>query len=268
MIEENEYHFIKVVITLVVMGILLLISCCSSITVVDTGHRGIKTIFGKVAGDPLPEGIYFTSPFTTNIHQLDIRTQKLKDATEIYTKDVQTASVQYAVNYSINGNQAGDLYKTVGADYAEKLIPQAVQGALKNAAGKWEAMEVINHRENVRAEVEANLKEILAPRGLNVEGFQLVDVAFTKSFDNAVEAKVIAVQKADEAKNQTVQVSEQAKQRVIAAQADAQAMKIKSDALQQNQNLVQYEAVQKWNGVLPYYMMGSATPFISIPSTR
>lgn len=255
-------------VTAAVLLLVILVASCSSVTVVETGHRGIKTIFGKVEGEPLAEGIYFTSPFTTNIHQLDIRTQKLEDKTEIYTKDVQTANVQYAVNYSIKGESAGDLYRTVGSDYANKLIPQAVQGALKNATGKWEAMEVINHRENVRAEVENNLREILLPRGLNVEGFQLVDIAFTKAFSDAVEAKVVAVQKADEAKNQTVQVSEQAKQRVIAAQADAQAMKIKSDALSQNQNLVQYEAVQKWDGVLPVYMMSGATPFISIPTSK
>lgn len=261
-------NIIQIAVTSAVLGLLAIVASCSSVNVVETGHRGVKTVFGKVEGDPLPEGIYFTSPFTTSIHQIDIRTQKLESSTEIYTKDVQTATVKYAVNYSVKGDQAGELFKTVGNTYAEKLIPQAVQGALKNAAGKWEAMEVINHRENVRSEVENNLREILAPRGLVVEGFQLTDVAFTKMFDDAVEAKVVAIQRADEAKNTTVQVTEQAKQRVIAAQADAQAMKIKSEALSQNQNLVQYEAVQKWNGVLPEYMMGSATPFISIPSSK
>lgn len=252
-------------ITVGVLALVGMIGSCSSVTIVETGHRGVKTVFGKVDGDPLPEGIYFTSPFTTSIHQMDIRTQKIEDKTEIYTKDVQTANVKYAVNYSVKGDRAGELFKTVGITYAEKLIPQAVQGALKNAAGKWEAMDVINHRENVRSEVQDNLRDTLSPRGIEIESFQLVDVAFTKAFNDAVESKVVAVQKADEAKNQTVQVSEQAKQRVIAAQADAQAMKIKSDALQQNQNLVQYEAVQKWDGVLPVYMMGNSTPFISIP---
>lgn len=28
--------------------------------------------------------------------------------------------------------------------------------------------------------------------------------------------------------------------------------------------LVEYEAVQKWNGVLPQYMMGGTTPFVNI----
>lgn len=246
------------------LGLLLLVSSCSGVTVVETGHRGIKTEFGKVEGDPLAEGIYFTSPFTTSIHTMDTRTQKASDKTEAYTKDVQTAAIAYAVNYSLQPDAVGELYKTVGPDYEETLIPQAVQGALKNAFGKWEAVDIISNREAVRSEVESNLKTTLAPRGILVEGFQLTDVQFTKEFDAAVESKVIAIQKADEARNNTVQVQEQAKQTVISAQADAQAMKVKSDALSSNPGLVQYEAVQKWNGVLPETMLGNTTPFINV----
>lgn len=251
-------------IAFVVLALVTLVGSCSSVNIVETGHRGIMTRFGKVEGEPLPEGIYFTSPFTTSIHEMDIRTQKFEDKTDVYTKDVQTATIAYAVNYSVKGEAAGDLFRTVGTDFATKLIPQVVQGGLKNAAGKWEAVEIISHREDVRAEVEGALRTALAERGLTVEGFQMIDVAFTKKFDEAVEAKVVAIQTAEQAKNQTVQIEEQAKQRVIAAEADAKAMQIKSQALSQNQNLVSYEAVQKWDGKLPEYMMGNTVPFLSL----
>ncbi len=39
--------------------------------------------------------------------------------------------------------------------------------------------------------------------------------------------------------------------RVIAAKADAEAMRIKTEALTGNAKLVEYEAVQKWNGEQP-----------------
>lgn len=256
--------FTKGAILAVVLGFLALVASCSSVTTVETGHRGVKTVFGKVEGDPLPEGIYFTSPFTTSIHEIDIRTQKYEDKTEVYTKDVQTATVMYTVNYSVKGDQAGELFKTVGKEYADKLIPQAVQGALKNATGQFEAVDIISNRENVRIAVETTLRNTLSPRGLVIEGFQLTDVSFTKEFDAAVEAKVIAIQKADQARNNTVQVQEEGKQTIITANADAQAMKIKSEALSQNQNLVAYEAVLKWDGKLPDQMLGNAVPFLNV----
>jgi regulator of protease activity HflC (stomatin/prohibitin superfamily) len=61
-----------------------------------------------------------------------------------------------------------------------------------------------------------------------------------------------------------VQVEEEAKQKVIAAQAEAKSMAIRAQALSQNKSLVQYEAVQKWDGKMPQYMMGNTVPFINI----
>jgi hypothetical protein len=77
-------------------------------------------------------------------------------------------------------------------------------------------------------------------------------------------AWVLVIQRSSEAENKTRQVSEEAKQRLIAAEADAKAMTIKSEALQRSQSLVAYEAVLKWDGKLPVYQMGGATPFINV----
>lgn len=256
-------------VVVAILGVLALVIFFSSYTVVGTGYRGVRTYFGEVVGNPLTEGLYFNVPGVTAIHQMDIKTQKLTDKTEAASMDVQSLTIAYAVNYSVKGSEAGNLYKTVGYDYAEKLIPQVVQGGLKNASGKWQAVEIISHREEVRKEVQAALETALATRGITIENFQLEDIQFTKEFNIAVENKVIAIQQAEQAKNQTVQVTEQAKQRVIAAQADAEAMKIKSAALSQNQNLVSYEAVQKWDGVLPTMMMGGgAVPFLNLDSIK
>jgi len=67
-------------------------------------------------------------------------------------------------------------------------------------------------------------------------------------------------------RNETVQIQEQAKQRVIAAQADAEAMKIKTDALEKSQSLVLCEAVQKWNGVLPTIVLAGRGQILNIPA--
>ena len=45
-------------------------------------------------------------------------------------------------------------------------------------------------------------------------------------------------------------------------------MQIRATALTQNKALVEYEAVQKWDGKLPEYMMGGGVPFISVPNKK
>ena len=75
---------------------------------------------------------------------------------------------------------------------------------------------------------------------------------------------MIAEQKAQEAVNNTKRIQEEADQKVITAQAEAEAMEIKAQALAKNKGLVEYEAVQKWNGQLPQYMLGESVPFINL----
>ena len=50
-----------------------------------------------------------------------------------------------------------------------------------------------------------------------------MNLDFDDAYEKAVEAKVVAIQRAAEAKNETVQIEEQAKQTVKTAQAEAEA---------------------------------------------
>ena len=109
---------------------------------------------------------------------------------------------------------------------------------------------------------------IIVAVNINAQNVKLsTDVTAVKYFKKAkkaIESKVTAEQEALKAKNKTVQVEEEAKQKVIAAQAEAKSMAIRAQALSQNKSLVQYEAVQKWDGKMPQYMMGNSVPFINV----
>ena len=83
-------------------------------------------------------------------------------------------------------------------------------------------------------------------------------------FEKAIESKVTAEQEALKAKNRTVQIQEEAKQKLISAEAEAKSMAIRANALTQNKALVEYEAVQRWDGKLPVYMMGDTIPFVNL----
>ena len=92
----------------------------------------------------------------------------------------------------------------------------------------------------------------------------MTEIKYSSTFEKAIENKVTAEQEALKAKNKTVQVQEEAKQKVISAEAEAKSMAIRVNALTQNKALVEYEAVQKWDGKLPTYNMGGSIPFINL----
>jgi len=256
----NPRRFIPVAVVVV---LLLILATCSG-TVVDPGHRGVKISLGKVSPQPLEEGLHFMLPMVQEIRQLDVRTLRWEEQTQAYTKDVQQADVSFVLTYSLEPSYTVEMYRTVGADWAEKLIRQVVFEELKRELGQHEAVTLIATRDQAARSIEAGVKAKLAERHVLISGLQITNIDYTKQFEDSVEAKVIAQQRAIEEQNRTAQIQQQANQKVISAEAEAESMRIRAKALEQNARLVEWEAVQKWDGKLPQYQLGGATPFINL----
>ena len=247
-----------------VVLLFLLVSWGAGIEIVDTGFRGVKTEFGKVVSESLPEGLYFYNPLTSKIVELDVRTRKQNGNTQAYTKDIQQAALVYTVNYRLDPNQAHKIYESVGYSWENALIPQVLDGAIKNVIGNWNAADLISNRSKAAQDIQDSISGVLKSRGIQIERFELTNIDYSDEFERAVESKVTAIQRASEAENRTKQIEEEARQKVISAKAEAEAMKIKSESLSQNKSLIEYEAVLRWDGKLPQYVGSGAIPFLSM----
>ena len=263
---------IRTIATWVAIGIVAIVVLSFAgcgIKVVDTGQRGIKTRFGEVVSESLPEGLYFFNPITSTIVEMDTRVQRFDGETDTYTRDVQQAVVKYTLNYRLQQNAAHLVYRDIGREWENRLIPQVVLGTLKEVVGKCDAVDLIANRDKAATTAYESIRHHLAERNVEVSRFEITDIAYTREFENSVEQKVIAQQKAIEEQNRTRQIEEQARQKVLSAEAEAKSMQIRAEALEQNAKLVEWEAVQKWNGVLPQYMLGSGTmPFINLTPSK
>lgn len=137
---------------------------------------------------------------------------------------------------------------------------------MKASTAKFTAEELITKRELVRAEAKAALREKLEPRGIMVDEFNIVNFAFSGTFNSAIEAKVTAEQSALAARNKLEQIKFEADQRVAEARGKAEAIRIESDALRSNPQILELRALEKWDGVLPQ-VTGSSVPFINLQKT-
>lgn len=253
----------KVIAVLSGVFITTMLSGCG-MEMVDTGYRGVKIHFGKVIEQSFEEGFYFYNPFSMDFIEMDVRTQRIDGEGVAYTRDVQVASLKYTAMVNPIKSSVHFLYRDYGWDWQEKVLPQITSGAMKAVIGKWDAVDLIANREKARMEIEEMLKESTKDKYIEIIKFEITNIDYADEFEHAVERKVVAVQAAIEAQNKTVQIQEEAKQRVISAKAEAESIRIRADALSQNKNLVEYEAVQKWNGELPQYVLGGTMPFINI----
>ena len=248
---------------IVVLFILFLI-VFQPMTIVGVGERGVKVTLGQTSPVALEEGVHFVMPFISTVKKMNVKTVKSNIATMAQSKEIQQARIVYVVNYNLQPENAPKMWRTVGRDYVSVVVMPTVEGIVKDTIGKWNAQDIVANREKVASEVLFKLNEKLGPKYINVSDFQITEIQYSQAFEQAIESKVTAEQEALKAKNKTVQVQEEARQKIIASEAEAKSMAIRAQALTQNKNLVEYEAVQKWDGKLPQYMMGNSVPFVHL----
>ena len=249
-------------VALLIFAVLIVI--INPIAIVGVGERGVKVTLGQVSPQSYTEGVHIVTPFIQKIYNMDVKTQKYNMATQVYTKDIQQAKITYVTNYNLQPQNAHNMYREVGRDYMNVVLLPVIEGTIKDVIGKWNAQDLVANREKAADEILRKLQTQLSPRYINVTDFQMVEIKYSDTFEKAIESKVTAEQEALKAKNKTVQVQEEARQKLISAEAEAKSMAIRANALTQNKALVQYEAVQKWDGKLPEYMMGNSVPFINM----
>lgn len=245
-----------------VSALVILVVLFGSFGTISAGERGVKTRFSAVVGT-VGEGLYVKLPFIEHVVRIDIKTQKEQVEASAASKDLQTVNSAIALNYSLDPSLVAHLYQSVGIGYKERIIDPVIQESVKASTAKFTAEELITKREEVRAEIETHLREKFQGSGVVVVGLNITNFDFSKSFNDAIEAKVTAEQNALAAKNKLSQVQYEAQQAIEKAKGNAEALRVESAAINSNPQVLQLRAIEKWNGVLPQVTSG-ATPFINL----
>jgi regulator of protease activity HflC (stomatin/prohibitin superfamily) len=241
----------------------------ASFTIIGTSRVGVVTTFGKPHPEVLHEGPHFVLP-VSSVHEvftgLDTAAANKMSAA---SKDMQAVGGSVTVNYAVDPARARDLYiLNPTLLYRQSFIEPALFETFKAVTSRYTAEELITKRAAVSAEFIEALKIKLAQFHVRVQNVNITDFGFSKAFDEAIEAKVTATQRAETAKNDLERIKFEAQQTIERAKAGAETIRIQAEAInkQGGQAYVDMKAVEKWDGKLPQYMMGgnNATPFIQI----
>lgn len=247
--------------------VLLLVICgFNSWFVVEPGYNGFTVTLGKVNSTVYTDGLHFKTPFITKSVKYNIQTQKAEWVTEASSKDLQTVDATIVVNYKFEESEVVNLYKNVGKEekVQEKVLEPSIQEVFKSVVAKFSAEQLITERSAVSKEIEDALNKKLDAYGIQIQSFNIVNFNFSKSFNDAIEAKVTAEQNALAEKNKLEQVKYEAEQKVVAAEAQAKAIEIQAKAIQ-NQwgaEYVKLKWIERWDGKLPVTMAWEDSSFI------
>lgn len=253
----------KIVISVVCGLVLVLLVALSPFTLINAGHRGVVTSFGKVKDTVLGEGFHFISP-VDSVKEYDVRTQKVETQASAASKDLQSVEATIALNFHVNPDTVMSLYQETKGSYETTLIAPAIQEAVKASTAQYTADELITKRSEVKEAMKQALIDRSSMKFFIVDDVSIVNFSFSESFNTAIENKVRAEQDALASKNKLEQTKYEAEQKIVSATAEAESLRIQANALSNNKSLVELEAVRRWNGVLPSYIMGDSVPFLNL----
>jgi regulator of protease activity HflC (stomatin/prohibitin superfamily) len=251
--------------SLIVVGVIILLiafSCNRPFGTVGAGERGVLLRFSGVTGEIKEEGLYWRWPIIESVKKMDIKVQKDECKADAASKDLQQINSVIAINFHLKFEKVADVYQKVGILYKERLIDPAIQEVVKASTARYTAEELITKRELAREDMKQLLKDKLS-EFMTVDELNIVNFDFSKSFNDAIEAKVTAEQSALAAKNKLEQIKYEAQQKIEEAKGKAEAIKIEGETLRSNPQVLQMRAIETWDGKLPL-VTGSAIPFIDI----
>jgi len=180
-------------LAIVVLAAILLMASTTSI---PTGHVGVLTLFGRVTGQTLPEGIHLVNPLKS-VQKMSVQTQSVKESANVPSNEGLILALDTSLLFRLDKDKAAYVYQTVGENYAEKIVEPTLRAAIRASTSAHSANALYtNARELVQLQIQDELRAQLAPRGVIVENVLLRDVQLPAMLKGSIEAKQQAEQDA------------------------------------------------------------------------
>ena len=175
-------------------ALLLVLLILASVARVDSGNVGVLTLFGRVTGEVLPEGVHLVNPFKAN-HELSIRTQEIKESASVPSSEGLVMNLDTSLIYHLNPEKAAEVYQKIGPDYMTVLVEPNLRAAIREATASHTANALYTgEREMVAKQIHDQLTDKLGQRGVLVESVLLRDIQLPATLKSSIESKQQAEQ--------------------------------------------------------------------------
>lgn len=264
----------------VLAGLIAVYVAFSSWYQVDQGERAVVLRFGAIVGVSEP-GLHLKVPMIDRVSMITVQTQTQRyQNLEAYSRDQQPANLTVSVTFQVSDpseiyGEYGDLEGAVS-----RLIDPRVLSETKSIFGTYDAVRAIQER----AELNRDFSDVVTSSvtgPIEILSVQIENIDFSEAYEQSVEQRMLAqveIQRREQNLRTTEVEAQIARTRAegeaeairLRGEAEASAIRARADALRANADLVQLQAVEKWDGKLPTTMVpGSALPFINLqPAVR
>eukprot|EP00668_Euglena_longa_P014920 GGOE01018957.1.p1 GENE.GGOE01018957.1~~GGOE01018957.1.p1 ORF type:complete len:300 (-),score=61.56 GGOE01018957.1:229-1101(-) len=211
---------------------------------VEGGHKAIVfNAFSGLGNRVYSPGMNFKLPFVEWPIIYDCRTRPSEISSASGSRDLQMVDLTLRVLYR-PGNNLTQLYRTLGTNYAQRLLPSVGNEVMKSVLAQYNVSELLTRRQDVSAEISTHLVNRCKQFNVMVEDVAIVHLTFGREYSSAVEAKQVAQQQAERARFQVEQAVQEKRSKIVLAEGEAESAKLIGEAVKKNPGFMQLRQIE------------------------
>lgn len=230
-------------LSLVVAIVAVLFAAGQSIRIIPAGHVGVIDFLGNVSERVLPAGVNIMNPMARAV-KYSIQTKEHKEKMEVLSQEGLTIGLEISVLYRLNPDSAAGVYRTVaGGDYENIILIPQFRSICRAITASFKASALYsNKRDELGTEIQKELAETVAERGVIIENTPLRDVLLPKQLTSAIEQKQKAEQESQRMEFILSKEKKEAERKRIEARGIADFQKTVSAGI--SQQLLQWKGIE------------------------
>jgi len=160
------------------------------------------------------------------------------------SKDLQMVNISLRALAKPDPAKLPDIYRTLGLQFEEKVLPSIVNEVLKSVVAQYNASSLILQRELVSRMIRQRLVERARDFNILLDDVAITHINFSPEYEKAVESKQVAQQQAERARYLVLQAQEEKKKTIIHAEGEKASAAMIGDAISQNPGFIELRRIQ------------------------
>jgi regulator of protease activity HflC (stomatin/prohibitin superfamily) len=198
------------------------------------------------------------------------------------TVEGMTANADVGISYQLDPTKINKIFQTYRRG-VDEITDTFLRNMVRDALVKQASTKPIEYiygagKAELMAAVQADVQKQVTDIGIKIDKIYWIgEIRLPQTVIDSINAKNAATQMAQQRQNEVAQARAEAEKKVAEAKGEADSILLKAKAQAQanrelsssiTPELVQYRALDKWDGVLPRMTGNQAVPFINVDPTK